>query len=105
MKFQRRRYSPEDRNNGVTASSRPFAFCKGAFLFAENRTQNRPQNFFGGSIMNKQSISTRKLVVLALLTAISTVLMYFEMPIPFMPPFLKLDILLHLRMSIAELPF
>ncbi len=42
--------------------------------------------------MNKQSISTRKLVVLALLTAISTVLMYFEMPIPFMPPFLKLDI-------------
>ncbi|MEG1549875.1 MAG: ECF transporter S component [Ruthenibacterium sp.] len=42
--------------------------------------------------MTTNTISTRRLTVLALLAAISTVLMYFELPIPFMPPFLKLDI-------------
>lgn len=34
---------------------------------------------------------TRKITLIALFAAISTVLMYFEMPLPFMPPFLKLD--------------
>ena len=42
--------------------------------------------------MNKKRMSTRKLVMIALLAAISTLLMYLEMPLPLMPPFLKLDI-------------
>lgn len=42
--------------------------------------------------MTTNTISTRRLTVLALLAAIATILMYFELPIPFMPPFLKLDI-------------
>lgn len=42
--------------------------------------------------MKKQIISTRKLTAMALFAAISTILMYIEVPIPFMPPFLKLDV-------------
>lgn len=42
--------------------------------------------------MKKQKMSTRTLVVVAMMAAISTVLMYFELPVPLMPPFLKLDI-------------
>ncbi|MDD3430177.1 MAG: ECF transporter S component [Oscillospiraceae bacterium] len=34
----------------------------------------------------------RKITTIALFSAISTILMYIEMPLPFMPPFLKLDI-------------
>lgn len=37
-------------------------------------------------------INTQKIVILGLFAAISTILMYIETPIPFMPPFLKLDI-------------
>ena len=33
-----------------------------------------------------------KITLIGLFAAISTVLMFFEMPIPFLPPFLKLDI-------------
>ena len=40
----------------------------------------------------KNRISTRKLIAMSMLAAISTLLMFLEMPIPFMPPFLKLDI-------------
>ncbi len=36
--------------------------------------------------------NTKQLTTLALIAAISTVLMYIEFPIPFMPPFFKLDI-------------
>lgn len=36
--------------------------------------------------------NTKQLTTLALLAAISTVLMYIEFPIPLMPPFFKLDI-------------
>jgi riboflavin transporter FmnP len=36
--------------------------------------------------------SVRKMTVLAMFAAISTLLMYLEMPLPFLPPFLKLDI-------------
>lgn len=42
--------------------------------------------------MQKSMFSTRKLVIIALLAAVSTLLMYIEVPLPFMPPFLKLDI-------------
>ncbi|HWP80476.1 MAG TPA: ECF transporter S component [Candidatus Acidoferrum sp.] len=35
---------------------------------------------------------TRKLVAIALLAAVTTILMYFETPLPFFPPFLKLDV-------------
>lgn len=42
--------------------------------------------------MNQASASTRKLTYCALFAAIATALMYFEFPIPFMPPFLKVDI-------------
>ena len=34
----------------------------------------------------------RTLTYMALFAAISTLLMYIEMPLPFLPPFLKLDI-------------
>ena len=42
--------------------------------------------------MKKPRMSTRKLTVIALLAAISTLLMYLEVPLPLLPPFLKLDI-------------
>ena len=42
--------------------------------------------------MKKNKVNVRKLVMIALFSAISTILMYFEIPVPFMPPFLKLDI-------------
>ena len=35
---------------------------------------------------------TRRLVAIALLGAITTILMYFETPLPFFPPFLKIDL-------------
>ncbi|MBQ8599391.1 MAG: ECF transporter S component [Oscillospiraceae bacterium] len=34
---------------------------------------------------------TRKLTLIGIFAAISTVLMFFELPLPFMPPFLKFD--------------
>jgi len=39
-----------------------------------------------------KKLSTRTMVFLALMAAASTILMYIEMPLPFMPPFLKLDL-------------
>lgn len=35
--------------------------------------------------------TTRRITYTALFAALATVVMYFEMPLPFMPPFLKLD--------------
>lgn len=40
----------------------------------------------------KKQISTRRLVATGMLAAVSAALMYIEMPLPLMPPFLKLDI-------------
>ena len=40
----------------------------------------------------KKKMSTRKMVYLAMLAAVSAALMYLEIPLPFLPPFLKLDI-------------
>lgn len=42
--------------------------------------------------MKTKPISVRKLAAMGMLTAISAVLMFFELPLPLMPPFLKLDI-------------
>ncbi|MDP4152201.1 MAG: ECF transporter S component [Bacillota bacterium] len=42
--------------------------------------------------MNKNSITTRKLTVMALLTAISFVLAFLETSLPLIPSFLKIDI-------------
>lgn len=39
----------------------------------------------------KASIKLRRTTVTAMFAAIATILMFFEMPLPFMPPFLKLD--------------
>lgn len=39
----------------------------------------------------KHSSATKRLTVTALFAAAATVLMFFEMPLPMMPPFLKLD--------------
>ncbi len=41
---------------------------------------------------NKKKINTRKLTATAMLTAVAVVLQYIELPAPFMPPFIKLDI-------------
>ncbi|MEG0229289.1 MAG: ECF transporter S component [Oscillospiraceae bacterium] len=35
---------------------------------------------------------TRKIIITALFSAIASILMYIEIPLPFLPPFLKLDI-------------
>ena len=40
----------------------------------------------------KNNHSTKKLTYCAMFTAMATVLMYLEFPMPFMPPFLKMDI-------------
>ena len=42
--------------------------------------------------MLKRRISTRSLVVTAMLSAVAFVLMFIEFPVPFMPAFVKLDI-------------
>lgn len=39
----------------------------------------------------KSSVKIRRITVTAMFAAIATILMYFEMPVPFMPPFLKID--------------
>lgn len=39
-----------------------------------------------------KKINTRKLTSMAMLTAVAVVLQYIELPAPFMPPFIKLDI-------------
>lgn len=41
---------------------------------------------------NNSSANVRRLTFLALLSAISSVLMFIEFPLPFMPPFLKFDL-------------
>lgn len=40
----------------------------------------------------KNTFSARKITVAAMFAAISTVLMYIEFPLPFLPPFLKVDL-------------
>lgn len=39
----------------------------------------------------KNSVRTRRITVTAMFAAIATLLMYIELPLPFMPPFLKVD--------------
>ena len=39
----------------------------------------------------KSNVKIRRITVTAMFAAIATILMYFETPVPFMPPFLKLD--------------
>src|SRR5699024_12126481 len=42
-------------------------------------------------MMNKSSSKLSKLIVLALLGTISFVLMFLSFPLPFLPPYLKID--------------
>lgn len=42
--------------------------------------------------MNKNKLTTKKLVIIAMFGALSGVLMHFNFPIPLMPPFLKFDL-------------
>ena len=40
---------------------------------------------------NKKAISTRKMVIMGMMTAMATVIYYLDFPVPFMPGFIKLD--------------
>lgn len=40
---------------------------------------------------NKKSISTRKMVIIGMMTALATIVYYLDFPVPFMPGFIKLD--------------
>ena len=40
---------------------------------------------------NKKLLSTRNMSIIAILSAMATILLYFDFPIPFLPPFYKLD--------------
>ena len=40
---------------------------------------------------NKKAISTRKMVIIGMMTAMATVIYYLDFPVPFMPGFIKLD--------------
>lgn len=42
--------------------------------------------------MHHSSMSTKRLTYCAMFAAIATILMYLEFPLPFMPPFLKVDL-------------
>ena len=42
--------------------------------------------------MSTKMTKTMKITYTAVFAAIATVLMYFEFPLPFMPPFLKIDL-------------
>ncbi len=39
----------------------------------------------------KATVKVRRITVTAMFAALATILMFFEIPVPFMPPFLKLD--------------
>lgn len=41
--------------------------------------------------MKQQTMNVRKLTTMALFATIASIVMYFEIPLPFMPPFLKID--------------
>ena len=41
--------------------------------------------------MNQSSMRTRNMVCVAMLAAVAVVLMLFEFPLPFLPPFYKID--------------
>ena len=56
--------------------------AKGAELLADKRK---------GLEKAKQLQRTRRMVIIAMLSAISVVLMLFEFPLPFLPPFYKID--------------
>jgi riboflavin transporter FmnP len=60
---------------------RLYLLIKGANIMSENT-----------HTMKTKGLDLKKLVTLALFSAISAILMYFEFPMPFMPPFLKLDL-------------
>lgn len=44
-----------------------------------------------GNVKKKQMQRTRRMVIIAMLAAIAIVLMLFEFPLPFLPPFYKID--------------
>ena len=56
--------------------------AKGAEIVADKRN---------GLEKTKQMQRTRSMVIIAMLSAISVVLMLFEFPFPFLPPFYKID--------------
>ena len=56
--------------------------AKGAEVLADKRK---------GLEKVKQLQRTRRMVIIAMLSAISVVLMLFEFPLPFLPPFYKID--------------
>ena len=58
-----------------------FALAKGAEVLVSRK--------FGG---DQSSLTTRKLVIIGLFSALSTVLMLFEIPVFFAPPFYKIDL-------------
>jgi len=57
-----------------------------AAKFAENAADKR-----NGNVKNKQMQQTRRMVNIAMLAAVAIVLMLFEFPLPFLPPFYKID--------------
>lgn len=64
-------------------SARPWMIIRGCF-YASNATE--PEK--GKNFMTK----TSKITYTAIFAAIATILMYVEFPLPFMPPFLKVDL-------------
>ena len=40
---------------------------------------------------NTKRISTRKMVIIGMMTALATIVYYLDFPVPFMPGFIKLD--------------
>ncbi len=54
---------------------------------SEHKSTTNPHTFAS----MKQKSLTRKIAITAIFTAMSVVLMYLEIPLPFMPPFLKFD--------------
>ena len=62
-----------------------------AFLF--DLTAVSPDNYVIGGISmnNKKSFSTRKMVIIGMMTAIATVVYYLDFSVPLMPSFIKLD--------------
>lgn len=67
-------------------SVRPLEFSKGLLFSLGQQTENRTRK--GEAVMTK----AKKITCTAVFAAIATIMMYFEFPIPFMPPFLKVDL-------------
>ena len=74
----------------LVMKQRPQSFLWG-FLCLERKKEFMERTMEQKTQKNEKLISTRKLAVTGMLSAVAFILMYLEIPIPIMPSFVKFD--------------